>query len=159
TMSALDSKERLWDLYLPSAEDFVLVDVPELQFIMVDGEGSPEGELFAHLTRWLFAVVQPIKLVAKKRVGGNFVERPLEGLWWSDDMKDFIAGRKDKLRWRLMIVATADWLGKVVFEQAVEKASKILGEVPAGLRLESYKEGKSVQIMHVGPPNSMADTT
>jgi len=74
-------------------------------------------------------------------------------------MKDFIAGRKDKLKWRLMIVATADWLGKVVFEQAVEKASKILGEVPAGLRLESYKEGKSVQIMHVGPPKDMAATT
>ena len=76
-MSALDSKERLRDLYLPSAEDFVLVDVPELQFIMVDGEGSPEGELFAHLTRWLFAVVHPIKLIAKKRMGRNFVEPPL----------------------------------------------------------------------------------
>jgi len=44
---------------------------------MVDGEGSPEGELFAHLTRWLFAVVHPIKLIAKKRMGRNFVEPPL----------------------------------------------------------------------------------
>src|SRR5262245_26094801 len=157
-MGALDSKERLKELYLPSIENFVLVDVPELQFVMVDGEGSPDGELFSHLIRWLFAVVHPIKLIAKERMGKNFVEPPLECLWWSDDITDFIAGKKNKLKWRLMIVATADWLEKEMFEQAVEKASNKLGDVPAGLRLESYAEGKSVQIMHIGPPGTQAAT-
>jgi hypothetical protein len=155
-MGVLDSKERLKELYLPASEDFVLVDVPELQFIMVDGEGSPDGEGFSHLIRWLFAVVHPIKLIARKRMGKNFVEPPLECLWWSDDINDFIAGKKDRLKWRLMIVATADWFEEEMFEQAVEKASKKLGEVPASLRLERYAEGKSVQIMHVGPAGSQA---
>jgi hypothetical protein len=155
-MGALDSKERLKELYLPPADDFVLVDVPELQFIMVDGDGSPDGKLFSHVTRWLFAVVHPIKLIAKKQMGKNFVEPPLECLWWADDMCDFIAGRMDKLKWRQMIVATADWLEKEMFDQAVEQASKKLGEVPAGLRLARYDEGKSVQIMHVGPPRTIA---
>jgi len=154
----LDSKERLKELYLPSGEDFVLVDVPELQFIMVDGRGNPDGELFQRMIRWLFAVVHPIKLFARERMGRNFVEPPLECLWWSDDIYDFIAGNKDKFNWRLMIVATSDWLKEEMFEQAVAKASKKLGEVPAGLRLESYAEGKSLQIMHVGPPSSIAAT-
>ena len=157
-MGALDSKERLTELYLPSSEEFVLVDVPELQFIMVDGEGSPDGEIFLRLIRWLFAVVHPIKLIAKTRMGKDFVEPPLECLWWSDDINDFIAGKKDKLKWRLMIVATADWIEQELFEQAVETASKKLGKVPASLRLERYVEGKSVQIMHVGPPGSQAAT-
>jgi hypothetical protein len=152
-MSALDSKETLKELYLPPSDDFVLVDVPELQFIMADGEGSPESEHFAHMIRWLFAVVHPIKLIAKEQMGKNFVEPPLECLFWSDDTRDFIAGKKEEFKWRLMIVATADWLTKEVFEPAVEKASKKLGQVPASLRLETYAEGKSVQIMHVGPPS------
>jgi hypothetical protein len=157
-MGALDSKERLKELYLPPSDDFVLVDVPELQFIMVDGEGSPEDERFSHMIRWLFAVVHPIKLIAKKHMGKNFVEPPLECLWWADDMSDFISRKKDKLKWRLMIVATADWLEEEMFDEAVEQASKKMGAIPAGLRLESFKEGKSVQIMHVGLPSAMAAT-
>ena len=157
-MGALDSKERLKKLYLPSAKDFVLVDVPELQFIMVDGKGSPEGEHFSHMIRWLFAVVHPLKLIAKERMGKNFVEPPLECLFWSDDMRDFIAGKKNKLKWRMMIVATADWLKKEMFEQAIEKASKKLGKAPDGLRLDTYSEGKSVQIMHVGLPGTIPAT-
>lgn len=157
-MGALDSKVRLKELYLPSVDDFVLVDVPELKFVMVDGAGSPDGGLFPHLTRWLFAVIHPIKLIAKERMGKHFVEPPLECLWWADDMNDFIAGKKDKLIWRLMIVADADWLDEEMFEQAVETAHHKLGEVPAGLRLQSYVEGKCVQIMHIGPPGSQAAT-
>src|SRR5262245_23084161 len=157
-MGALDSKERLKELYLPASKDFVLVDVPELQFVMVDGQGNPDGERFPQLIRWLFAVIHPIKLIAKRRMGKNFVEPPLECLWWSDDMNDFIAGKKSKLKWRLMIVATADWLKKEMFDEAVVKASKKLGKVPTGLRLARYPEGKSVQIMHVGPPGSQAAT-
>jgi hypothetical protein len=157
-MGALDSKERLKELYLPSAKDFVLVDVPKLQFIMVDGKGSPQGQHFSQMIRWLFAVVHPIKLIAKERMGRNFVEPPLECLYWSDDMRDFIAGKKARLKWRLMIVATANWLTNEMFEQAVETASKKLGKAPASLRLDTYVEGKSVQIMHVGPPSSISAT-
>jgi hypothetical protein len=37
-------------------DDFVLVDVPDLQFVMIDGEGDPGGEPFTRAARWLFAV-------------------------------------------------------------------------------------------------------
>jgi hypothetical protein len=89
-MSALDDRRRLEELYLPSADEFVLVDVPDLQFVMIDGEGDPGGEAFAEASRWLFAVIYPIKRVAKERMGKRFVEPPLEGLWWADDINDFM---------------------------------------------------------------------
>jgi hypothetical protein len=149
-MSALDNRRRLEELYLPSADDFVMVDVPDLQFVMIDGEGDPGGEAFTRATRWLFAVIYPMKRVAKERMGKSFVEPPLEGLWWADDMNDFIAGKRDKLRWQLMIV-TADWVDKEMFDQAVVKATERLGEPPSSLRLERFAEGMSVQIMHLGP--------
>jgi hypothetical protein len=149
-MSALDDRRRLEELYLPSADEFVLVDVPDLQFVMIDGEGNPSGEAFAQASRWLFSAIYPIKRVAKERMGKRFVEPPLEALWWADDINDFISGNRDRLKWRLMIV-TADWVDKDMFDQAVGKASERLGESPSSLRLERFTEGMSVQIMHVGP--------
>lgn len=157
-MSVLDSRKTLNKLYQPSADDFAVVDVPELRYIMVDGEGDPDGELFPYLTRFLFTVIHPLRAFGRKQMGKNFVEPPLECLWWSDDMQDFIVGRRDKFKWRLMIVADADWLTPKLFDEGVEQASQKLGSVPPSLRLESYAEGKCVQIMHIGPPRSQGTT-
>jgi hypothetical protein len=79
-MSTLDDRRLLEKLYLPSADDFVLVDVPDLQFVMLDGEGDPGGETFAQASRWLFSAIYPIKRVARERMGKSFVEPPLEAL-------------------------------------------------------------------------------
>jgi hypothetical protein len=157
-MSALDDRRRLEELYLPPSDHFVLVEVPDLQFVMIDGEGDPGSEAFAHATRWLFSVIYPIKRVAKERMGKHFVEPPLEALWWADDMNDLLVGNRDKFKWQLMIV-TADWVDREMFEQAVAEASERLGEPPSSLRLERFAEGTSVQIMHVGPENEEVAAT
>jgi hypothetical protein len=143
------SKERLKELYLPTTDDFVFVDVPELQFAMVNGEGDPDDMPFRHAVKWLFSAIYPIKRIAKERMGKDFVEPPLEGLWWADDPNDLVAGRRDRLNWRLMVV-TADWVSEEMFEEAVATASERLGEVPDTLRLERYDEGRCVQIMYIG---------
>jgi hypothetical protein len=148
-MEKNDFMKRLNELYLPSDKGFVLVDVPEMQFVMIDGEGSPDDEVFTHAMQWLFSVIYPIKIIAKERMGKGFVGAPLECLWWADDMESFTARGKDKWRWRMMIVM-ADWVSEEMFEQAVAKAEERLGEAPGSLRFENYNEGKSVQIMHLG---------
>jgi hypothetical protein len=148
-MGALDERRRLEELYLPPA-DFVLVDVPDLQYVMIDGQGDPEAEPFRTAMRWIFAVIYPIKRIARERMGSRFVDAPLEALWWADDIEDLIVGNRAKLKWRLMIV-TADWVDQAMLDEAVASASTRLGEVPAGLRLERLAEGTSVQIMHIGP--------
>jgi hypothetical protein len=148
-MTTADWKARLKELYLPPAKDFVFVDVPDMQFAMIDGEGDPDGDRFEHAVRWLFSAIDPLKRIARERMGKDFVEPPLEGLWWADDVNDLIAGNRDRLKWRLMIV-TADWVNGEMFDQAVVTASERLGEVPDSLRLERLHEGRCVQIMHVG---------
>jgi hypothetical protein len=147
----------LEELYLPPSDEFVLVDVPDLQFVMIDGEGDHGSAAFAHGFQWLFAAIYPIKRLAKERMGKRFVEAPPECLWWADDMNDFIAGNRDKFRWRLMMV-TADWVDKEMFGEAVAQASQRLGEPPRSLRLERFAEGMCAQIMHVGPEESAIPT-
>ncbi len=151
------SREQLKELYLPPTDDFVFLDVPKMKLFMVDGEGSPDDKPFQEAVRWLWAAVHPIRRVAKERMGKNFVEPPLEGLWWADDMADFVAGRKDKLKWRMM-VPTADWVHEDMLAEAVAEAAKKLGEAPTSLRLHHLDEGRSVQIMHVGPYEKEAAT-
>jgi len=157
-MKETDLTPRLKELYLPPAKDFVLVDVPDMRYIMIDGRGAADRSALDHAVKWLFAVVYPIKRITRERMGKNFVEPPLEGLWWADDMQDFICGNRDKLNWRMMIVYEPDWLTAEMFRDGVATAKARLGEPPAGLRLESYHEGLSAQIMHVGNPSAEAPT-
>jgi hypothetical protein len=143
------TKETLNELYLPGTEGFVFVDVPDLQYVMIDGEGDPGGEQHQLAIKWLFASVYPIKRIARERMGKDFVEPPLEGLWWADDLSDFIAADRDKMKWRMMIV-TADWVTEDMLDQGVAAAGERLGEKPSSIRLGRLHEGLSVQIMHAG---------
>ena len=40
-MDKIDFKTELKHLYQPGSRDFVFVDVPAMNFVMVDGEGDP----------------------------------------------------------------------------------------------------------------------
>ncbi|MCC7290974.1 MAG: GyrI-like domain-containing protein [Phycisphaerales bacterium] len=164
-MKEAQMQARLKELYLPPTEDFVLLEVPEMRYVMIDGHGAADRATLDHAVKWLFAVIHPIKSIARERMGENFVQPPLEGLWWADDVQDFIHGNRDRLHWRMMIVYEPDWLTAEMFEDALSATKARLGatkawpgDPPASLRLESYREGLSVQIMHVGPPVAETET-
>jgi hypothetical protein len=72
-------------------------------------------------------------------------------------MADLAAGKKDKMKWRLMIPAPG-WATAEMFAEAVSQAEKKRGKAPASLRLDSYHKGESVQIMHIGPNQEAVET-
>jgi hypothetical protein len=41
-MPKIDFRKELKHLYRPSTKDFVVVDVPSMQFLMIDGHGDPK---------------------------------------------------------------------------------------------------------------------
>lgn len=135
-------EKRLKELYLPSSEDFSFVDVPKVQFAMIDGT-EPNSEDFKHAIEWVFKVIYPIKKIAKQRMGRNFKEPPLECLYWG----------KSFANWRLMIVLP-DWVDDEMFDDAVKQTEQRLSSAPKTLRKESFCEGKCVQIMHIGAPQT-----
>ena len=42
-MSKIDYKKVLKHLYNPSKKEVVIVDVPEMNFLMIDGQGDPNS--------------------------------------------------------------------------------------------------------------------
>lgn len=152
-VSQTDLRKRLEALYLPPAGDFTMIDVPEMLFVMLDGEGSPRGERYALAIRWLFAVIQPMRKLAKQRMGKDFLEPPLETLWWADDPADFVARRLDKWKWRAMIPAP-DWAEDTMLAEGLARSTRLLGDPPGDIRLERFREGLCAQIMHIGPNES-----
>lgn len=157
-MNDADLRARLRELYLPPKDEIVLVDVPEMRFIMIDGHGARERTAIDHAVRWLFAILHPVRLHARERMGSGFVAPPLEGLWWADDPEDFVSANRERLNWRMMIVYEPDWLTAGRYEDAVASASARLGEPPASLRLDRYHEGLSAQTMFIGPGDEEGPT-
>jgi hypothetical protein len=158
-MSKIDFKKEYKVLYNPPKK-FVVVDVPEMQFIMVDGHGDPnKAQEYQDALEALYAVAYKIKFISKKVFGKDYVVPPLEGLWWADDMDTFtISQDKSKWDWTMMIMIP-DWITKEVFIDAVKQVRK--GKNPASLnkiRLETYHEASAVQIMHVGSYDDEAPT-
>lgn len=149
-MNKIDFKRAHPELYRPSAECFALIDVPVMQFVMIDGEGNPNtAPSYERAVEWLFSVSYAMKFAAKASLKKDYVAPPLEGLWWADDPADFVARYKDRWRWTMMIMAP-DFIDHAMFSAAVEKAEKKLDAPPDGLRMESFGEGRSLQILHIG---------
>ncbi len=140
---------RLNELYQPPAGKLTFVEVPEMRYMMIDGEGDPDTSNFRASVKWLFSLAHLIKPQIKAKLGARFVEPPLECLFWSDQDVDFASGRKDLWKWRVMIVVL-DFVTEELFQDAVVKAEARLGSRPASLGLESYREGRCVQTLHNG---------
>ena len=149
-MTKTDFKKTLKHLYNPPRR-FVTVDVPEMQFLMVDGHGDPNTtQDYKDAVEALYAVAYKIKFMSKKGLEKDYIVPPLEGLWWAEDMETFITRDKSQWDWTMMIM-TPDWISAEFFADAVGQVRK--AKDPAAInkvRLERYHEGLSVQIMHIG---------
>lgn len=151
-MDKKDYKKELKELYNPSAKEVSELTVPKMNFLMIDGKGDPNtSKEFEAAIQALYPVAYTIKFAVKKSTGFDFGVMPLEGLWWSDDMEDFTTGKKDNWYWILMIMQPGP-VTKEIYESAKQKvkSEKKLALVDK-IRFESYEEGRSAQIMHIGP--------
>ena len=152
-MLKIDYKKELKDLYKPSFKKVEIVDVPALQFLMIDGEGDPNtSQSYKEAIETLYPVAYTIKFMIKKGdVGVDFGVLPLEGLWWADDPSAFTEGRKDEWKWRMMIMqpklVTADIYNNAITEVKRKKNPAALAKI----RLDNFSEGKAAQILHIGP--------
>ncbi|WP_345752017.1 GyrI-like domain-containing protein [Microbacterium rhizophilus] len=136
----LDVKKS-WDAYRARHRRFDIVDVPELQYLMVDGHGDPNSAAFAEAVAALYPVAYRLRSASRRALDRDYVVPPLEGLWWADDMASFTTARdKSRWDWTLMILVP-EWIGAALFA-GVEGSD--------GVRLEALAEGRCVQTLHVG---------
>ncbi|MBN1321113.1 MAG: GyrI-like domain-containing protein [Thermoleophilia bacterium] len=158
----LDLKKQLKHLYLPSAKEVVEVDVPEMQFAMIQGEiekGVSPGDSphFAGSIGALFGLSYTLKFVSKRRPVDpiDYTVMALEGLWTTPGGGADYA-TSDEWSYTLMIMQP-DHITEEMFVEAREKlrAKRAKEGHPTvaveRARLERFKEGRCVQIMHLGP--------
>ena len=151
-MRKIDYKKTLSEFYGPSAKKVAAADVPALNFLMIDGRGKPESAPFKEAVETLFPVAYTLKFMAKKgALGVDYAVMPLEGLWWADDMSDFIAGNKDSWKWTLMIMQPDFISGEMVDDAVSQVKNKKDPPGLAKLRFDRFAEGKAAQILHIGP--------
>ena len=158
----IDFKKEYKDLYLPGTQP-VLIDVPTMNFIMVDGTGDPNQKEYQQAVGALYSLAFTIKM---SKMSGNqprgyyeYVVPPLEGLWWVSD-GCFSLEQRDNWLWTSMI-RQPEFVTPGVFAWAMEECRRKKPELDfSSTRLESFTEGLCVQIMHTGPysdePRSIA---
>jgi len=158
-MQDIDLKKELKHLYAPSSKAVVEVEIPDMAYLMVDGQGNPNTALaYQQAIEALYSVAYTIKFALKKESGKNYAVMPLEGLWWIPNMAEFSIENKDAWYWTMMIMQPPEVTAEI-FERACADAAK-KKDLPAlpNMRLETYREGLSAQIMHLGPYADEAPT-
>lgn len=148
----VDHKREL-DAYSARRGELRILDVPPLQYLMVDGHGDPNSApAYADALAALFPVAYALRAASKRELGHDYVVMPLEALWTATDMAVFTSAR-DKSRWDwTAMIMTPDQITPAMVEAAVA-AVGARGR-PASLdrvRLETLREGRCVQTLHVGP--------
>lgn len=151
-MPKLDLKKENKELYNPSTKEVSVVDVPEMNYLMIDGEGDPNtSQEYQDSIEALFSISYKVKFISAKENSQDYVVMPLEGLWWVENMEDFNIHDKSNWKWTAM-VRQPDFITKDMLEKALEEVEK-KKKLPAlsRIKFESLHEGLSAQIMHTGP--------
>ena len=152
-MSKIDYKKQLKHLYNPPKKEVIIVDVPRMNFLVIDGKGDPNtSQAFQDAVEALFSISYPLKFMIKKgELGIDYGVMPLEGLWWVDDMSQFSTENKDEWKWTLMIMQP-DHVTRELTDEAIAQVKKKKNPVALSkMRFEAYDEGKAAQIMYIGP--------
>ena len=155
-MDKLDYKKTYKELYQPKTKPSI-IEVPEMIFIAVDGEGNPNScPEYKSAIEVLYGLSYAIKM---SKMNGTqpagyfeYVVPPLEGLWQVDgvDFDGMNVTDKDKFKW-ISMIRQPEFVTEEVFEQAklVLKKKKPALDLSKA-RLMKMTEGLCVQIMHKG---------
>jgi hypothetical protein len=161
----LDLKKQLKHLYQPSAGKVAVVDVPEMQFAMIDGQIEPlrspgDSPQFSAAVGALFGLSYTLKFMSKKRLVEpiDYPVMSLEGLWTTPQGGADYAETKEWL-WTLMIMQPGHITPEMFSEALVALKAKLAKQGKDGgdpavfdrMRLERFTEGLCVQAMHAGP--------
>ena len=157
-MKKLDLKKDLKGLYNPSAKQVTVVDVPKMNFLMIDGMGDPAtSQAYQDAIGALYNVAYTLKFMMKLKVkpAVDYSVMPSEGLWWVEGVEHFtmeqLMGRRDEWQWTMMIMQPDIITRELVAQASDEVKRKKDPPCLDKIRFESLKEGTCAQIMHIGP--------
>ena len=151
-MNKIDYKKEYKDLYNGKVGAINTVDVPPMNYLMIDGKGDPNtSKEFTEAIETLYPVAYTLKFMCKRELNIDYGVMPLEGLYWAVDMEKFDVNDKDSWLWTLMImqpeIITKDMCIKALEQVKAKKNPPALDKI----KFEKLAEGRSAQVMYVGP--------
>jgi hypothetical protein len=159
-MEKLDLKKQWKHLYEAKAGAIAAVEIPPLNYLMIDGEGDPNtAQSYIDAVEALYSLSYTLKFAIKKGPRAiDYGVMPLEGLWWADDPRAFLLANKSAWKWTALI-AQPEFISRTEVSAAFDEARK--KKNPAALdkvRFETIGEGASAQTLYVGPYTDEAPT-
>lgn len=145
-------KQEFINPYYATEKIPVIVDMPEIKYLMIDGQGDPTvSKEFHQAMEILKKISGSMRYLLKNRPEEiDYQILPLEGLWWMNDL-DYNNLSRDNWQWTLM-VRQPEVVSEKMLRQIVDDLRKN-NPVPVLDRLcfNRLTEGLSAQIMHLGP--------
>jgi hypothetical protein len=156
-MEKIDLKKKYRHLYLPSAKKVSVVEVPEFNFVMLDGQLEPgqapaDSQVFQEALSALYGISFTLKFISKRREENpvDYTVMALEGLWWVASGAFDLS--KDEPWYFTLMMMQPDHITEAMYQQALaELKEKKPNPALDSLRFERFREGLCIQMMHIGP--------
>lgn len=151
-MAKLEYRKEYKDLYVPKKNP-VIITVPSINFIAIDGNGDPNEEQFALATAALYGFSYAVKMSYKSdNVPTGYYDYtvfPLEGVWDLID-KTLLPTDKSNFKYKIMI-RQPDFLTTDLFKQFISKTKKKKPNIYLDkIEYETISEGLCCQMLHLG---------
>jgi len=138
-----------------------LMIIERANFLSIAGKGDPSDKKFSENIQALYSVTYAVKF-SYKALEKDFVVSKLEGLWWFDEKKytnttianAAVAVPRSEWEYRLLI-RMPDFVIKEDLDKAKDTVIAKKGiQIARQIEYFTMKEGKSIQMLHVGPFSS-----
>ncbi|NQU67350.1 MAG: GyrI-like domain-containing protein [Candidatus Marinimicrobia bacterium] len=143
--------------YYSSGKRPEIVEFGETNYLSLEEQGEPAGEIFVSKVEALYPLAYGIKKICKAQ-GDDFGVPKLEGLWWVEGSTPALDVPRSEWCWKLLIrmpvFVTREMMLSVQSEVSQKKNNDLIKEIS----FEKRTEGKCVQIMHVGPYSTEPET-
>ena len=129
----------------------VLLKVGPAKYLAVEGKGAPADTAFQAAVGALYAVAFTIKMTRKAAGKGDYKIAWLEGLWWGPNLRaPFAVASPKDWRWKVLIRTPTFVSARDL--AAAQKSLLAKGKVAevAKVKLATLREGKCIQLLHVG---------
>jgi hypothetical protein len=113
-MRKIDHRKILKHLYRPSSRQPSLVEVPPMNYLMMDGRGKPDGKQFPLAAGTLFPLAYTIKYMVRFAQDVDFHVMPMEVCWQ-------VNREKKEFGWTMMLMQPE----YVTAEMVAEARSKV----------------------------------
>ncbi len=149
----MDYKKEYKELYMPKNTP-MLVNVPSMPFIMIDGKGDPSHDSYQKAVEILYGLSYIIKMSKKKGLQPTgyfeYVVPPLESLWWSEEI-EFERNNRESWYWTSMI-RLPEFVDETFFKWACDEMKHKKPELSIDkAKFVTFNEGLCIQMMHIGP--------